>query len=193
MTVQFTPTINKTELAPKVFVYSDVIPGAEQLIPYIEQVAGAGMVVWEKTKLSGSFVDTMIFDYPETLKDPNDLEILFDERMSIVLAGFIGFAESDYVKENEITDSLKHDKFLLMKYEEEAEFSLSGKDDDGHLNIMYYLNDDYNGGAIEFTGLGITYQPKANDVIIFPAEKGFEYKVTRLTSGTKYAAISYLR
>lgn len=193
MTQQTTMQVNKTELAPKVFVYSDVIPGSEQLVPYIEQVTGVGMALWDKQELSGNIVDTMLFDYPQELKDPNDQSILFDERMSLVLGGFIGFAESDYVYHNNPTRSFLHDKLLLMKYGEGAEFPISGKEDGDHLNVMYYLNDDYEGGAIEFTNLGITYQPKANEVLIFPASKGFEYTVANLTSGTKYAVISYLR
>jgi hypothetical protein len=190
---QTTMQVKKTDLAPKVSVYSDVIMGHEQLIPYIEQVTGTGMILWEKAELSGNSVDTMLFDYPQQLKDPNDQSILFDERMSLVLGGFLGFPEVDYVQENESSRSFVHDKFLLMKYGEGAEFPISGKDDGGYLNVMYYLNDDYEGGAIEFPNLGITYQPRANEVLIFPASKGFEYTVAKMTSGTKYSVVTYLR
>lgn len=193
MTQQTMVQVNKRELADGVFVYSDVIPGYEQLIPYIEQVTATGMIIWDKAELSGESVDTMTFDYPLELKDPNDQSILFDERMSLVLGGFLGFAEVDYIENSKSSKQYKHDKLVLMKYSEGSEFPVSGKEDGGHLNIMYYLNDDYEGGAIEFTNLGITYQPKANEVLIFPAQKGFEYTVSKLTSGTKYAVISYLR
>lgn len=193
MTQQTTMQLNKTELAPKLFVYSDAIPGYDQIIPYVEQVTGTGMVLWEKAELSGNSVDTLLFDYPLELKDPNDQSILFDERMSLVLGGFLGFAEVDYVQQNSLSKKFVHDKFLLMKYGEGADFPISGKDDGDHLNVMYYLNDDYEGGAVEFPSLGITYQPKANEVLIFPASKGFEYTVGKMTSGTKYSVVSYLR
>jgi len=185
--------INKREIAPKVFVYSDVIPGHEQIIPYTEQVTSSGMVLWEKTEIGGNSVDTILFDYPVEFKDPNDQSILFNERLSIVFGSFLGFAETDYIKSTDIQKNFLHDRMLLMKYGEGAEFPLSGKDYADDILVMYYLNDDYEGGTIEFPNLGISYQPKANEVLIFPASKGFEYTVAKMTSGTKYSVITYLR
>lgn len=192
MTEQYTPTINKTELAPGLVLYKDVIPSYEQLVPYIEQVTASGMVLWETKEISGNSVETMVFDYPQELKDPNDHAILFDERMSLVLGGFFGFIESDYIQENNPGRQLLHDQMMLMSYGAGAEFPLS-KDNAGHLSIMYYLNDDYEGGTIEFPNLGITYEPKANEAIIFPAADGFEYTIEKMIHGTKYSVLTYLR
>lgn len=193
MTQQYAPTINKTELAPGVVVYNEVIPSYEQLVPYIEQVTASGMILWEKKEIGGNAVDTMTFEYPTELKDPNDISVLFDERMSLVLGGFIGFAESDFISSRGLKNNFKHDRMMLMKYGEGAEFPISGKDNGDHISVMYYLNDDYQGGAIHFPNLGVTYQPKANDALIFPAADGFEYTIEKMTDGVKYSVLSYLR
>jgi len=193
MTEQYTPTINKTELAPGIFVYRDVVPAYEQIIPYVEQVTAAGMVLWENKEIGGNSVDTMSFDYPTEFKDPNDHAILFDERMSLVLGGYLGFIENDFVVSNEITTKLAHDKMVLMKYGVDAEFALSANQDGGEIAVMYYLNDDYQGGSIHFPELGVTYEPKANEALVFPSASGFEYTIEKITSGTKYSLLSYLR
>jgi hypothetical protein len=192
MAEQSVVQINKTELAPGVSVYSDVLPGYEQIIPYVEQVTASGMVLWEPKEIGGNTIDTMTFDYPEVLKDPNDHSILFNERISLVLGGFLGFVETDFITSNNIKSRLAHDKFMLMRYSSEAEFPKSKYTED-HLSVMYYLNDNYEGGSIEFPELGISYQPKANDALIFTSAPGFEYTVAKVTSGTKYSVLSYLK
>ena len=151
------------------------------------------MVLWESKEIGGNSVDTMMFDYPTAFKDPNDHSILFDERMSLVLAGFLGFVENDYVDSGKFNKKFEHDQLMLMKYSNSSRFPLSTKESGDHIMIMYYLNDDYEGGAIEFPGLDISYKPKANEALIFPGTDGFEYTVAEVTSGTKYAVISYLR
>lgn len=193
MTEQYTPTINKEKLASGIFVYKDVIPSYEQLVPYIEQVTASGMILWERKEIGGNAVDTMTFEYPTELKDSNDISVLFDERMSLVLGGFLGFVESDYLIFYKVIDELAHDKMVLMKYGEGSEFKLSNNQDGGKMAVMYYLNDDYEGGSIHFPEYDLTYQPKANEALIFPAESGYEYSIEKITNGTKYSVLSYLR
>jgi hypothetical protein len=193
MTEQYTPTINKTELAAGIVVYKDVVPSYEQIIPYVDQVTAAGMVLWQNKEIGGNSVDTMSFEYPTEFKDPNDHAILFDERMSLVLGGYLGFIENDFVVSNEITTKLAHDKMVLMRYGVDAEFALSENQDGGQVAVMYYLNDDYQGGSIHFPELGVTYEPKANEALIFTSASGFEYTIEKMTEGTKYSLLSYLR
>lgn len=193
MTEQFTPIINKTELAPGVFVYKDVIPAYEQIIPYTEQVTSSGMVPWERKEIRGNAVDTLTFEYPTDFKDPNDHAVLFDERLSIVFGGFFGYVEKDYLASNDIKKDFVHDRMVLMKYGTDADFSVSREDSNDSVSVMYYLNDDYQGGAIHFPELDLTYEPKANEVLIFPTAPGFEYTIEKITDGTKYSVLTYLR
>jgi len=194
MTEQYTPTINKTELAPGLVVYKDVIPSHEQLIPYIEQVTASGMVLWGKQEMEGQNVENMQFDYPNDFKDPNDPSILFEERMSLVLGGFMGFSEMDFVKSNGIGENVQHRPFHLLKYAQGTKFPLSKPSNDPHPNIMsiYYINDDFEGGEVNFPNLNVSYTPKSNELIMFPVADGFEYSVSEITSGTKFAVFSSL-
>jgi hypothetical protein len=192
MSEEYTPVINKEELAPGVVLYKDVIPGHHQLVPYIEQIAYAGMAEWKVEEFQGNQVETMLFDYPSQFKDPNDFSVTFEERISLVTAGFLGVIENDYVTTNKLPQKA-HDKLALVKYPTGSTFPLSETNDDMALTIMYYLNEDFAGGEIEFPKLGIKYQPKENQAIIFPQAEGFEYSVSTLTEGIKYAIITYIR
>jgi predicted 2-oxoglutarate/Fe(II)-dependent dioxygenase YbiX len=47
-----------------------------------------------------------------------------------------------------------------------------------------YLNDDYEGGEIEFTDLNISLKPKAGSTIMFPAS--VKHQVKEVLSGVRY-------
>lgn len=191
MTEQYTPTINKEEIAPGVVVYKDVVPSYEQIIPYIEQVTSSGMVLWENKQIGDNVVETMSLDYPKEFKDPNNPSILFSERMSLVFAGFLAYNERDYLDEQGYGDTLHH-QFMLMKYGAGNDFRVSDRNEEKEVSAMYYLNDDYEGGSVNFPELGISYQPKANELLLFPSTEKFNYSISAVTSGTKYSVVTYL-
>ena len=63
-----------------------------------------------------------------------------------------------------------------------------------HVHRMYgmslVLNDDYEGGHLEFPEYNIKLKPKANTVIIFPGS--YSHKVQPITKGKRMALISFL-
>lgn len=60
------------------------------------------------------------------------------------------------------------------------------------ISILFYLNDDYTGGELEFTQLGLTIKPKTGMMIAFPSYKEFAHKVHPVTSGFRYSLVSWL-
>lgn len=48
------------------------------------------------------------------------------------------------------------------------------------LQMVVYLNENYNGGALEFPDYGITYSPKKGDICIFPTGFAFPHKVYKV-------------
>lgn len=50
---------------------------------------------------------------------------------------------------------------------------------------VFYLNDDYTGGEINYTKRGITHRPKANSLICHPASEDYEHEVLKVTSGIR--------
>jgi predicted 2-oxoglutarate/Fe(II)-dependent dioxygenase YbiX len=58
------------------------------------------------------------------------------------------------------------------------------------LSSVMYLNDDYNGGEIWFPYLNIKFKPEAGDIIFFPSTFIYAHASEKVTSGTKYSAVT---
>jgi len=60
------------------------------------------------------------------------------------------------------------------------------------ISILFYLNDNYTGGELEFTSLGLKIKPKTGMMIAFPSYKEFAHKVHSVTSGFRYSLVTWL-
>lgn len=60
------------------------------------------------------------------------------------------------------------------------------------ISILFYLNENYTGGELEFTQLGLKIKPKTGMMIAFPSYKEFSHKVHPVTSGTRYSLVTWL-
>jgi predicted 2-oxoglutarate/Fe(II)-dependent dioxygenase YbiX len=57
---------------------------------------------------------------------------------------------------------------------------------------ILYLNDDYEGGEIEFVNFGIKIKPKAGQLFLFPSSYPYRHIAHPVTKGTKYALVTWL-
>jgi predicted 2-oxoglutarate/Fe(II)-dependent dioxygenase YbiX len=58
--------------------------------------------------------------------------------------------------------------------------------------VLIYLNDDYEGGEIEFVNFDIKIKPKAGTLIMFPSNYPYSHIAHPVISGTKYAVSTFL-
>lgn len=56
--------------------------------------------------------------------------------------------------------------------------------------LVFYLNDDYTGGELDYKDLNISIKPKANSMLIHRAH--LIHGVKEVTSGTRYAVSSFI-
>lgn len=77
----------------------------------------------------------------------------------------------------------------LLKYDESGH--LPAHQDQGIssrvLSVLLYLNDDYEGGEIEFQNSGIKFKPKEGSVLFFPSNFLYVHEVYPVTKGPRYA------
>jgi hypothetical protein len=63
---------------------------------------------------------------------------------------------------------------------------------DGHTTLAFsmivYLNDEYEGGEIEFPNQGISLKPEEGSLIIFPSNEPYLHKVNEVLSGKRYTS-----
>ena len=60
------------------------------------------------------------------------------------------------------------------------------------VSFLFYLNDQYGGGELEFYDLGLTIKPKKGMMIVFPSYKEFSHKVHPVTWGHRYSLVSWV-
>ena len=63
---------------------------------------------------------------------------------------------------------------------------------DRDVSFLFYLNDQYGGGELEFYDLGLTIKPKKGMMVAFPSYKEFAHKVHPVTWGYRYSLVSWV-
>ena len=57
------------------------------------------------------------------------------------------------------------------------------------VSAVAYLNDDYDGGEIEFVRQGLVIKPQAGDIVMFPSNYVYEHASLEVRSGVKYSVV----
>lgn len=57
---------------------------------------------------------------------------------------------------------------------------------------VFYFNDDYEGGEIEFPELNIKIKPTPGSMVIFPAKEGFVHQVNQVQKSERYMMTALL-
>lgn len=61
------------------------------------------------------------------------------------------------------------------------------------VSLVYYPNDDYEGGELEFIHFGVTIKPKAGDLLVFPSGYSYEHRIHEIKSGNpRWTIVSFL-
>lgn len=61
-------------------------------------------------------------------------------------------------------------------------------DTTGDFAALYYINDDYDGGEINFMDHGLKIKPKANSLITFPSNADYWHEVLETTGKERYSS-----
>ena len=79
-------------------------------------------------------------------------------------------------------------KYVLLSEvtEHEDDRSEGGKPNGVVYSALLYLNENFIGGDLVFTKIGMSVSPKQGQLIMFPAGSDYAHKTTRIMSGVKY-------
>jgi predicted 2-oxoglutarate/Fe(II)-dependent dioxygenase YbiX len=95
-----------------------------------------------------------------------------------------------------IEQGLWHEGYNLLKYRtgEEYKSHYDGTSQTGRaVSAICYLNDDYEGGELEFPNFGIKIKPEAGMLMLFPSNYAYRHIAHPITKGTKYSLVTWLR
>lgn len=85
--------------------------------------------------------------------------------------------------------------FNLLKYKGGQEYTAhyDGSTSSGRsISPILYLNDDYEGGELEFVNFNLKIKPKAGTLYLFPSNYPYRHIAHPVTNGTKYAIVTWL-
>ena len=200
--------MNKKEIAPGIVVYSDVIPGSENLYSDIEEGIVSANLKWTaasvkegsdptintKTRDTNSIGVAYLGEKKDTSLVNNMSELFFVNLNNIFFENFDPI-EKNYMSLYGIFSEW-HDSYGILKYGEGQQFTNHIDDHPSYhrrVSTVYYLNDNYTGGEINFPRFNVTFKPKANQMIVFPSTYVYNHSVSPVLEGTRYAVVSWMK
>jgi hypothetical protein len=197
----------KEEIAPGVVVYSNVIPNSENLYLDIEEGLVSAGLSWhaakvkeqDDPKVNTKTRDTDMFGVKylgkiEEIDNKPISEVFFTNLNNIFFENF-DLLEKDYMNMYGIVLN-SHDSYGILKYGKGQKFNNHIDDhQDYHRRVstVYYLNENYTGGEINFPRFNITFKPKANQMIVFPSTYVYNHSVSPVIDGERYAVVSWMK
>lgn len=100
-----------------------------------------------------------------------------------------------YSKKYGINTQLFHENYSILKYSCSQMYHphYDGDPSSGRMvSAIVYLNNEYEGGEIEFINFGIKIKPEPGMLIIFPSNYAYSHIAHPVTSGTKYAIVTWI-
>jgi predicted 2-oxoglutarate/Fe(II)-dependent dioxygenase YbiX len=99
-----------------------------------------------------------------------------------------------YIKKHNLP-KLWHEHYNALKYSGGAEYHAHY---DGvtashrSVSAIVYLNDEYSGGELEFVNFNLKIKPEPGSLYLFPSNYAYSHIAHPVTSGTKYAIVTWM-
>ena len=105
-------------------------------------------------------------------------------------------AANPYAQRYGINENFYHEGYNLLKYNNGQEYKAhydGGTDIGRAISAIVYLNNDFEGGELEFVHFGVKIKPEPGMLILFPSNYAYSHIAHPVTSGTKYALVTWIR
>jgi len=198
--------MDRVEIAPGICVYSNVISNSKLIIENIESYADSGALKWSQAYVISDRPGEVDKDTRDTLSigvhynPERKIDNSSPKQNAMSTLGKIFFDAFDKIeKDYQFFYSFRaedHDPYSILKYGVGQKFINhidDHKDYHRRVSLVYYLNDDYLGGEINFPRFNISYKPKANEALMFPSTYVYNHSVSEVTNGTRYAIVSWMK
>jgi hypothetical protein len=101
-----------------------------------------------------------------------------------------------YARRYNIQENFWHEPYSLLKYNENQSYRehYDGGTGVGRaVSALVYLNNDYEGGEIEFVNFGVKVKPEPGMLILFPSNYAYRHIAHTVTRGVKYNLVTWIR
>ena len=185
-------SLEKTNLGPCITEYK--LPSEYEDV-FIELVKNMPDEFWEKAtigaghKLVASARQCDILFLTSQAQENNILKTLDNFILNIFKR-----AMNSYQKENRVLITAD-EGFQILKYYEGGFYKAHVDAGEQFLyrkvSGILYINDDYDGGELEFTKFNLKIKPKKNSILLFPSNYAYEHIAHTVTKGEKMCIVSW--
>jgi predicted 2-oxoglutarate/Fe(II)-dependent dioxygenase YbiX len=188
-----------TTVAGCIDIFEKVWPNPEKTIELIEKecLKSNNEIYWQRAETRGHGVEQdirtnqmMAITHLARVNNNGLLQNIHNQFHMILLASSISYSQRYGLQEG-----LWHEPYSLLKYGVGQEYK---RHYDGTSNIgrtisaLIYLNDDYQGGELEFPNFGIKIKPQAGMLVLFPSNFAYSHVAHPVVNGTKYALVTWI-
>jgi hypothetical protein len=192
-----------TTVAGCIDIFENVWPNCDETIENIEKECSnsESLMNWWPAEITN---DTGLANYSSDIRTNFDIGIthlakitnntlaqnLHNQFYILLLA-----AGGPYAKKHNI-QNLYHEGYNLLKYKEGQSYGLHY---DGVTSLkravsaIVYLNDDYEGGYLEFPNFDVRIKPEKGMLILFPSNFAYAHIASPVIRGEKYAMVTWLK
>lgn len=203
----------KEELCPGIVVYKNILESPKDIIESIDFAVQSNIIAWQPPYVNNGDedyidkdsrdVDVISIPFPNhnidffeknIINDASDQEIFQNTIGNILKESFEDYI-NDYRSFYLIENYQKYDSFQILKYGNGQHFSNHVDDCLAYhrrISMSYYLNNDFDGGEIEFPRFNLKYKPEGNDLLLFPSTYIYNHKIYPVTDGTRYAVVNWI-
>lgn len=195
------------ELAPGIVSFTDIVENPKQFITDIEGLVEMKVLSWNQaaqsdgsegaeSKVEKSSRNCQAMSLPkfDQMSDIDKVNLMYMYQVHDFLNTNLNPAFNFYCELYNAHHWKINEGWQLLKYGKDN-FFVNHYDDSKMLgrtmSMSFYLNDNYEGGEIEFTRFSLKIKPKANQAIFFPANYVYNHTVHPVTSGTRYAVVGW--
>jgi predicted 2-oxoglutarate/Fe(II)-dependent dioxygenase YbiX len=185
------------ELAPGIVVFKNIFPESMDYIKKIEEAGiswkSAEVILDEKNIETGKNTkarDTDLIMLPHHKTDTDDILSEFTKEFHANLKPCLDQYLNAYYAKIE-----KFENPQLLRYGKEQMFHNHIDDHPAftrRISLTYYLNDNYEGGDVEFDRHSLRFKAEKNDLLIFPSNFIYNHQVHPVTEGLRYVVVQWM-
>ena len=190
-----------TTVAGCIEIFENVWPNPQDTIKILENTCSSteSGLYWQRASTMGQGVvqthrtnQLCEITYHANVDNNPIAQNIHNQFNMLLLATTISYAER-----YRVPSPLWHEGYQVLKYnsgqEYKAHFDGGSTDVSRQVSCVCYLNDDYQGGELEFPNFKVKIKPEQGMLILFPSSFPYLHIAHPITQGIKYTLVTWLR
>lgn len=188
-----------TTVAGCIDIFENIWPEPEKTISLIENECRdpESGVSWQRAETIGEGINqnsrtnyNLGITYSANATGNAIAQNIHNQFYILLLAATIPYAKKHNIPE------LFHEDYQMLRYRAGQEYKAhadGGTDIGRAISAILYLNNDYDGGEIEFPNFGIKIKPEPGMLVLFPSTYPYAHIAHPVSNGTKYAIVTWIK